>query len=198
MKRTHVESYKQGPTFTPVEKAQGSISADTTDTAWHELSNAVHPPIGEGPNVYLERQAAWESNARTYPRRIPIAIKNAKGVQVTDTEGRTYFDCLAGAGALALGHNHPVVVQAIQQMLAEGLPMQTLDLTTPVKDQFVQTLFASLPAEFSSNARVQFCGPSRCGRGGDQARQDCDRTAQRARLPRGLPWHDSWCAGFDC
>jgi diaminobutyrate-2-oxoglutarate transaminase len=161
MKRTHVESYKQGPTFTPVEKAQGSISANTTDTAWHELSNAVHPPIGElGPNVYLERQAAWESNARTYPRRIPIAIKNAKGVHVTDTEGRTYFDCLAGAGALALGHNHPVVVQAIQQMLAEGLPMQTLDLTTPVKDQFVQTLFASLPAEFSSNARVQFCGPS--------------------------------------
>jgi diaminobutyrate-2-oxoglutarate transaminase len=38
--------------------------------------------------------------------------------------------------------------------------MQTLDLTTPVKDEFVEELFSTLPADFANNARIQFCSPS--------------------------------------
>ena len=109
---------------------------------------------------YLERQARLESNARTYPRSIPVAIGEAKGIRVKDVGGKTYLDCLAGAGTLALGHNHPVVVEAIRKLLAEGRPLHTLDLTTPVKDRFVEELFASLPKEFAGRAKVQFCGPA--------------------------------------
>ncbi|MGQ0554666.1 MAG: aspartate aminotransferase family protein [Nitrospiraceae bacterium] len=111
-------------------------------------------------NPYLNRQAERESNARSYPRRLPLALSKAKGIYVQDTEGRTYIDCLAGAGALTLGHNHPVVLEAIQQLLEEGVPFQTLDLTTPVKDRFVDALFGALPKAFSEEARIQFCGPS--------------------------------------
>ncbi|MCS1352737.1 aspartate aminotransferase family protein [Mechercharimyces sp. CAU 1602] len=109
---------------------------------------------------FLKRQEERESNARSYPRRIPIAMKEAKGIHVTDVEGRTYIDCLAGAGTLALGHNHPVIHEAIQETLASHLPLHTLDITTPVKDAFVEELFASLPTEFSKRAKIQFCGPS--------------------------------------
>lgn len=109
---------------------------------------------------FLERQAAFESNARTYPRKLPLAIRKAQGLYLTDVEGRTYMDCLCGAGTLALGHNHPVVVEAIQNHLAEGYPLHTLDLTTPVKDEFVAALFATLPPEFAAHARIQFCSPS--------------------------------------
>lgn len=103
----------------------------------------------QGPNVpvfelctneLLERQVRIESNARSYPRRIPIAQRSANGVYVTDIEGYTFIDCLSGAGALALGHRHPTVLEAVQRALSEGLPWQTLDRTTPAKDQF------SLPA----------------------------------------------------
>ncbi|TAN51159.1 MAG: aminotransferase class III-fold pyridoxal phosphate-dependent enzyme [Methylococcaceae bacterium] len=111
-------------------------------------------------DYYLERQGRFESNARSYPRRLPIALKQACGVYVEDVDGRRYFDCLAGAGALALGHHHPVVLAALQQSLMDGVPFQTLDLTTPVKDDFVEELFGSLPAEFAGQARIQFCGPS--------------------------------------
>jgi diaminobutyrate-2-oxoglutarate transaminase len=86
----------------------------------------------------LARQNRQESNARSYPRRIPLALKRARGIYVEDVEGRTFIDCLAGAGTLALGHNHPVVIEAIQQVLTDELPLHTLDLTTPVKDRFVQ------------------------------------------------------------
>ena len=53
----------------------------------------------------LARQSRQESNARSYPRRIPLALKRAKRLYVEDVEGRTFIDCLAGAGTLALGHN---------------------------------------------------------------------------------------------
>ncbi|CAM4007276.1 aspartate aminotransferase family protein [Paenibacillus alkaliterrae] len=109
---------------------------------------------------YLDSQARRESNARSYPRRIPIAINEAFGIYVKDVEGKTYIDCLAGAGTLALGHNHPVVIEAIKKLLEEKRPLHTLDITTPIKEEFVEELFGSLPADFSRNARIQFCGPS--------------------------------------
>ena len=37
----------------------------------------------------LARQSQQESNARSYPRRIPLALKRAKGMYVEDVEGRT-------------------------------------------------------------------------------------------------------------
>jgi len=108
----------------------------------------------------LQRQQQQESNARSYPRRIPLALKRARGIHVEDVEGRQFIDCLAGAGTLALGHNHPVVVEAIQRVLADELPLHTLDLTTPVKDRFVQDLFGILPEALRREAKVQFCGPT--------------------------------------
>lgn len=109
---------------------------------------------------YLERQTGFESNARSYPRKLPIAIRRAEGIHVEDADGKRYIDCLAGAGALALGHQHPVVVDAMQRAIADGTPWQTLDLTTPVKDAFVHELFRSFNSDFASSARIQFCGPS--------------------------------------
>lgn len=109
---------------------------------------------------YLDRQQQFESNARTYPRRLPIAIRKAQGLHVTDVDGTVFMDCLCGAGTLALGHNHPVVIDAIRRHLDEGYPLHTLDLTTPVKDEFVRELFATLPPAMADRAKIHFCGPS--------------------------------------
>ena len=108
----------------------------------------------------LRRQAATESNARSYPRKLPLALARAKGFYVQDVDGHVYLDCLSGAGALALGHNHPAVHDAIRAQLAVDLPPLTLDLTTPVKDAFVHEVLSLFPEQFARHARVQFCGPS--------------------------------------
>jgi 4-aminobutyrate aminotransferase-like enzyme len=67
-------------------------------------------------------------------------------VTVRDAAGREYLDCLAGAGALALGHHHPVVVEALRRALADAVPLATLDLATPLKDAFVEQSGVVRPA----------------------------------------------------
>ncbi|ELY93558.1 diaminobutyrate--pyruvate aminotransferase [Natrialba chahannaoensis JCM 10990] len=79
---------------------------------------------------------------------------------MTDMSGNEYYDCLAGAGTLALGHNHPQVIAAIEDALDADRPLHTLDISTPAKERFVDSLFESLPDEFSDQAKIQFCSPA--------------------------------------
>lgn len=109
---------------------------------------------------YLDHQNKTESNARTYPRKFPVALKKAKGSWVEDVEGRKYLDFLCGAGTLVLGHNDSEINKALVEMIESDAPLHTLDLTTPVKDAFVQKLFSLLPEGLKGNAKVQFCSPS--------------------------------------
>ena len=116
--------------------------------------------LERGNEAILAQQSGRESNARTYPRHLPFAIREARGVTVTDMDGNEYYDCLAGAGTLALGHNHPRVVEAMERVLDAGRPLHTLDISTPAKERFVDSLFDSLPSEFADSARIQFCSPA--------------------------------------
>ncbi|WP_328719001.1 diaminobutyrate--2-oxoglutarate transaminase family protein [Streptomyces sp. NBC_00247] len=108
----------------------------------------------------LRRQSSRESAARTYARSLPIVPVRARGLTIEGADGRRYLDCLSGAGTLALGHNHPVVLEAIRKVIDSGAPLHVLDLATPVKDAFTTELFATLPGELARDARIQFCGPA--------------------------------------
>lgn len=108
----------------------------------------------------LENQARRESNARTYARSLSLALVRGEGVHLVDADGRSYIDCLAGAGTLALGHNHPAVLEAIREVLDSGLPLHALDFATPVKDAFVEELLSHLPPAFAADVRIHFCSPA--------------------------------------
>ncbi|MFA4928944.1 MAG: diaminobutyrate--2-oxoglutarate transaminase family protein [Patulibacter sp.] len=133
------------------------------------------PPDGDAPRIaasrngrvapdrdaILTRQAERESSARTYARWLDIVPVRAAGAEIEAADGRTYLDCLSGAGALALGHNHPEVVAALQRTLASGAMLHALDLATPEKDAFTTALRASLPAGFrATDPKLHFCGPA--------------------------------------
>ncbi len=109
---------------------------------------------------FVERQSEYESSARSYPRKFPIAIKSAKGSWIEDADGRKYIDFLNGAGTLALGHNDDEVNQTMIDLIQSGAALHTLDLATPVKDRFVDALLSIIPKELASRAKVQFCSPS--------------------------------------
>ncbi len=108
---------------------------------------------------YLHRQVKFESNVQSYPRKLPFAIKSAKGVWITDVEGKEYIDCLSGAGTLAIGHNHPTIKGQITRLLENNFPLHTLDITTPLKDEFSEFIYELL-ATSGEEYCVQFCGPT--------------------------------------
>ncbi|MEU1869067.1 aminotransferase class III-fold pyridoxal phosphate-dependent enzyme [Streptomyces sp. NPDC019793] len=106
------------------------------------------------------RGTAREPAARTYARALPVVPVRARGLTIEAADGRRYLDCVSGAGTLALGHNHPVVLEAIRAVLDSGAPLHVMDLTTPVEDAFVAELLRTLPPGLADRARVRFCGPT--------------------------------------
>lgn len=101
-----------------------------------------------------------ESNARTYAATFERVFHTGRGVRVWNTDGDEYLDCLSNAGALPLGHNHPEVREAVLRFIASDHIQQALDLATPAKCDFVEELFAHLPEDLRSTAKIQFCGPT--------------------------------------
>ncbi|MFF7897078.1 aminotransferase class III-fold pyridoxal phosphate-dependent enzyme [Streptomyces sp. NPDC007907] len=122
-----------------------------------EDATRTRRPAHEG---ILRRHAAREPAARTYARALPIVPVRARGLTIEGADGRRYLDCLSGAGTLALGHNHPVVLESLRKVLDSGAPLSTLDLATPVKDAFLTELFRTLPPGLAERAHVRFCGPT--------------------------------------
>ncbi len=109
---------------------------------------------------FTDRQNEFESSARSYPRKFPFALKKAKGVTLEDVEGNKYIDFLCGAGTLALGHNDDEVNQSMVDLIQSGSPLHTLDLTTPTKDEFIETIHSILPFDMAKDVKIQFCSPS--------------------------------------
>jgi diaminobutyrate-2-oxoglutarate transaminase len=119
----------------------------------------VHTPLpGPRSAALLRRQEQRESSARTYPRRLPIAIARGAGSYVEDVDGNVFIDFLNGAGALPLGHSHPELIEAVQ----EQLPLLThgLDFPSELKDDFVSVQLSMLPEEMRERTKIAFCGPT--------------------------------------
>lgn len=53
--------------------------------------------------------------------REPIFIQSANGAQIRDTQGRDYIDYVCSWGPMILGHNHPAVLNSVQEAVQQGL-----------------------------------------------------------------------------
>lgn len=157
---TRPDDRSGAPDPTPLTTPADAVSPDGGGPAGAAIGRQRSGTTSADAPGILRRQAARESSARTYARSLPIVPVRARGMTVEGADGRRYLDCLSGAGTLALGHNHPVVLAAIRGVLDTGAPLHVLDLATPVKDRFVEELFATLPPELAREGRIQFCGPA--------------------------------------
>jgi diaminobutyrate-2-oxoglutarate transaminase len=120
-----------------------------------QVVTAVPGPLSK---EYLDRQETEESSARTYPRRLPFAVRRAQGSRLEDVDGNVYLDFLSGAGALTLGHNHPHLVAAVRGQLDELV--HGLDLPTPIKAEFTRRQLDRLPESLRDRMKLHFCGPT--------------------------------------
>ena len=54
------------------------------------------------------------------PSGYPQFFERAAGCHIWDVNGRRYLDFMCSWGPIVLGHNHPVVTEAVQRQMAQG------------------------------------------------------------------------------
>ena len=106
----------------------------------------------------LAEQRALESNALAYPREVPVAFSEGRGATIRDVDGNTFVDFFSGAGALNLGHGHPVVARAAELQLAQLV--HALDFPTESRLNLMKLLKPLLPGSLSQRGRFHFGGPT--------------------------------------
>ena len=103
---------------------------------------------GAGGGLLDRWQAVMMNNYGTPP----LALTSGEGATVTDADGRTYLDLLAGIAVNVLGHRHPAVIAAVTAQLDTLGHVSNLFATEPgiaLAEQLVDQL--GVPA------RVFFC-----------------------------------------
>lgn len=88
----------------------------------------------------------------TYPTP-PVELVSGEGATVTDTDGNTYIDMLAGIAVNALGHAHPAIVDAVSAQVARLGHVSNLFGSQPV----VEVAEALRARVGDDTARVFFC-----------------------------------------
>ena len=88
----------------------------------------------------------------TYPAP-PVELVSGEGATVTDADGNTYIDMLAGIAVNALGHAHPAVVDAVSAQVARLGHVSNLFGSQPV----VEVAEALRARVGDDTARVFFC-----------------------------------------
>jgi diaminobutyrate-2-oxoglutarate transaminase len=103
---------------------------------------------------------ALESEVRGYCRSWPVTFDTAVGSRMTDTDGKSYLDFFAGAGALNYGHNHPVLKKPLLDYMARDGVVHSLDMHTQAKAEFLETFQELILKPRELNYKVQFPGPT--------------------------------------
>ena len=88
----------------------------------------------------------------TYPTP-PVELVSGEGATVTDADGNTYIDMLAGIAVNALGHAHPAIVDAVSAQVARLGHVSNIFGSQPV----VEVAEALRARVGDDTARVFFC-----------------------------------------
>ena len=104
--------------------------------------------------------ARRESQVRSYCRSFDAVFVSAKGSHMTDAEGRSYIDFLAGCSSLNYGHNDPDMQKAlIDHIMADGVT-HGLDMYTDTKAAFLEAFERIILKPRGMDHKVMMTGPT--------------------------------------
>lgn len=107
--------------------------------------------------------------------RYPAAMVKGEGCRLTDADGNTYLDCLAGIAVCSLGHCHPRVTEAVCKQASELIHVSNLYYTKPqteladllVRHSFADKVFMANSGAEANEAAIKLAricsGPERYG-----------------------------------
>ncbi|HUG23357.1 aspartate aminotransferase family protein [Piscinibacter sp.] len=115
---------------------------------------------------------------------LPIAA-SARGVTLTDTQGRSYIDASGGAAVSCLGHGHPDVLAAMHAQIDRVAYAHTSFFTTEVAEELADELVANAPAGTSHAYFVS---------GGSEAIEAALKMARQYFVETGQPQREHFIA----
>lgn len=88
--------------------------------------------------------------------RFNIEMESGNGCYLKDTNGKEYLDLTSGIGVNCLGHNHPVLVEAIQKQVATLMECSNLYYSQPMVDAAKKLVeYTGLSKVFFSNSGAE-------------------------------------------
>ena len=88
--------------------------------------------------------------------RFNIEIESGEGCYLKDTNGKEYLDLTSGIGVNCLGHNPPVLVEAIQKQVATLMECSNLYYSKPMVDAAKKLVeYTGLSKVFFSNSGAE-------------------------------------------
>lgn len=88
--------------------------------------------------------------------RFNIEMESGQGCYLKDTNGKEYLDLTSGIGVNCLGHNHPVLVEAIQKQVATLMECSNLYYSKPMVDAAKKLVeYTGLNNVFFSNSGAE-------------------------------------------
>ena len=114
---------------------------------------------------------------RQFAHALPVAV-GGRGVEIFDSEGRSYLDASGGAAVSCLGHAHPDVLAAMHAQIDRLAYAHTSFFTTEVAETLADHLVASAPAGMSHAYFVS---------GGSEAMEAALKMARQYFVETGQP-----------
>ncbi|QQE79311.1 diaminobutyrate--2-oxoglutarate transaminase [Alicyclobacillus sp. SO9] len=114
----------------------------------------------EKPASSLEVFEELESDVRSYVRSFPTVFEKSKGHTLYDSEGKSYIDFFAGAGALNYGHNNERLKRSLLQYIQEDGIVHSLDMGTKAKAEFLTAFHDVILKPRNLDYKVMFPGPT--------------------------------------
>ncbi|MBT9384778.1 diaminobutyrate--2-oxoglutarate transaminase [Pseudooceanicola sp. CBS1P-1] len=101
-----------------------------------------------------------ESEARSYCRSFDTVFTSASGSEMTDVNGKTYIDFLAGCSSLNYGHNDPDMKAALIEHISNDGIAHGLDMYTETKQAFLETFEQKILQPRNMSHKVMMVGPT--------------------------------------
>ncbi len=113
---------------------------------------------GKKSRELLKLQQEIEGSIVSYPKKMPIAIKRAKGAIIEDVDGNYFIDFFAGCGVLNVGHSNEEVLSVVKEQIENVI--HVLDFPTETKMTVITEILSHLPSELRNDYKVSFGGPT--------------------------------------
>ena len=123
-------------------------------TEWIPVSEVTKRPYTEAVEMFREHINPGLVALLEIGEYTEINPKSAEGAVITSTDGKEILDFVSSYGALNFGHNHPRIVQAMQEVQNQQRVDLSKELLSPYTAFLAHNLSLLLPGDLS---KVYFC-----------------------------------------